>query len=63
MELNQEQLDNIEILRNYKEMLTKVAGKEDTLSILRTAGREAGYKPAFRVLVMGKEPEKAYERG
>lgn len=51
--------EGIELLRGLKEQLGKVEKTKDALEILALAGRSVGYKPAFRALVMGVEPEQA----
>jgi len=49
----------VELLTKTNEQLAKVSGKDETLQLLSLAGKSVGYKPAFRALVMGMEPEKA----
>ena len=47
------------ILREAKGKLEKASTKEETLDILKDAGGAVGYKPAFRALIAGVEPEKS----
>ncbi len=52
--------EGIELLKKLKEQLAKI--KDDVpaaLELLALAGKSVGYKPAFRALVMGVEPEQA----
>ena len=49
----------IEALYRAKEQLETAADKQAILDVLAEAGKAVGYKPAFRVLVMGVKPEEA----
>ena len=51
--------DAIQFLQEAKERLAQAKTKEETLEVLRDAGAQVGYKPAFRALVAGVEPEEA----
>lgn len=51
--------EGIELLRGLKEQLDKTEKTKDALEVLALAGQSVGYKPAFRALVMGIEPEQA----
>lgn len=51
--------EGIKLLRELKEQLGKTEKTADALGILALAGKSVGYKPAFRALVMGVEPEQA----
>jgi len=47
------------ILKEAKSKLETAATKDEALGILKDAGGAVGYKPAFRALVAGVEPEKS----
>ncbi len=51
--------EGIELLMTLKEQLGKTEKVSDALQVLALAGKSVGYKPAFRALVMGVEPEQA----
>jgi len=51
--------DAIGILREAKGKLEKASTKDETLAVLKDAGGAVGYKPAFRCLIAGIEPEKS----
>jgi len=46
-------------LKEAKSKLETATTKQETLGILKDAGGAVGYKPAFRALVAGVEPEKS----
>jgi hypothetical protein len=46
-------------LASRKQDFDNLADKASAMVVLREAGMTVGYKPAFRVLVMGESPEKA----
>lgn len=48
-----------EALYRAKEELETITDKQGTIKVLAEAGNTVGYKPAFRVLVMGKSPDSA----
>ena len=47
------------ILKEAKSKLETATTKQETLGILKDAGGAVGYKPAFRCLIAGVEPEKS----
>ena len=49
--------EGIAILREAKSKLDKATTKDEALGILKEAGGQVGYKPAFRALIAGVEPE------
>lgn len=49
----------VAILKEAKSRLEKATTKDETLGILKEAGGQVGYKPTFRALVAGIEPEKS----
>jgi hypothetical protein len=53
----------VEVLRKAQKNLAKASTKEETLAVLQEAGSAVGYKPAFRCLVAGTEPEKSIKWG
>ena len=51
--------EGIALLKNLKEQLAKITEVPAALELLALAGKSVGYKPAFRALVMGVDPEQA----
>lgn len=51
--------EGIELLRQLKEQLGKTEKTKDAIPVIALAGKSVGYKPAFRALIMGVEPEQA----
>jgi len=51
--------DAIYTLAEAKEQMEKASTKAETIDVLQRAGDAVGYKPAFRALVVGVEPDKA----
>lgn len=51
--------EGIALLKNLKEQLAKIEDVPAAMEVLALAGKSVGYKPAFRALVMGVEPEQA----
>jgi len=49
----------IGILKEAKSKLETATTKDEALGIIREAGGAVGYKPAFRALIAGVEPEKS----
>lgn len=49
----------VKVLEVCKAKMDEAKTKEEALEILREAGKEVGYKPAFRCLVMGETPEES----
>ncbi len=51
--------EGIALLKRLKDELAKIKDVPAALELLALAGKSVGYKPAFRALVMGVEPEQA----
>lgn len=49
----------IEVLTVSKAKMDKATTRDEALAILKEAGEEVAFKPAFRCLVMGEAPDKA----
>lgn len=49
----------VAILKEGQEKLGKAETKRETLNVLAEAGKKLGYKPVFRALVLGENPESA----
>jgi len=49
----------VKVLDVCKAKMDIAKTRDEALEILREAGKEVGYKPAFRCLVMGKTPEES----
>ena len=58
-----EKNEAVELLYGLKEELEIAETKEETIEILARAGKQVGYKPAFRALIGGKAPEDAIKWG
>lgn len=51
--------EGVAILKEAKAKIETATDKNETLAVLRDAGSRVGYKPAFRALVAGVEPNEA----
>jgi hypothetical protein len=49
----------VEVLNVSKAKLEKATTRDEALEILKEAGKEVSYTPAFRCLVMGQTPEES----
>jgi hypothetical protein len=49
----------VKVLEVSKAKMDEAKTRDEALAILREAGKEVGYKPAFRCLVLGQIPEQA----
>ena len=50
----------IQVLVVAKAKMDAAQTKDETLAVLREAGGEVAYTPAFRCLVMGQEPKESF---
>jgi DNA primase large subunit len=49
----------VKVLEVSKAKMDEAKTRDEALAILREAGKEVGYTPAFRCLVMGQTPEES----
>lgn len=49
----------VEVLEVAKAKMEAATTRDETLDILKEAGKEVSYTPAFRCLVMGQTPDEA----
>lgn len=49
----------VKVLEVCKAKMDEAKTRDEALEILREAGKEVGYKPAHRCLVLGQKPEQA----
>lgn len=56
---NYTKTEAIQILEVAKAKMDEASTKDEALDILREAGQEVAYTPAFRCLVMGVPPDKS----
>lgn len=49
----------VQVLAVAKAKMDAATTKDEALEILREAGKEVAYKPAFRCLVMGQTPNES----
>ena len=49
----------VKVLEVSKAKMAEAKTRDEALEILREAGKEVGYTPAFRCLVIGKTPEES----
>jgi len=54
-----EKKEAVELLEASKEKLELVETKSETLQILAFVGKQIGFKPAFRCLVNGVDPDQS----
>mgnify|MGYP003394928955 CR=1 FL=1 len=54
-----EKAEAVAVLTILKDQMELAQTKQEVLAVLSKAGKAVGYKPAFRVLVAGEEPDKA----
>jgi len=47
----------VKVLEVSQAKMAEAKTRDEALEILREAGKEVGYTPAFRCLVMGQTPE------
>jgi len=49
----------VKVLEVCKAKMDEAKTRDEAVEILKEAGKEVGYTPAFRCLVMGKTPEES----
>ncbi|MGD0794294.1 MAG: hypothetical protein ABR958_01695 [Dehalococcoidales bacterium] len=53
----------VEVLKVGKASMEVAKTKDEAIAILTEVGKEVGYKPTFRCLVLGQNPEQAITWG